>query len=304
MIATLLVASLVAQAAERVPKTMTDAERMNDKVIAAREYDSNARTLLNRNFAEALDAYAPGGKPALTPSWGEFISIDGMPFIALQLAGPFGASTDSVTFFGRIVDADGKPLATYNEKLAVQTSGEDKFVERTLLVPLVKSTGTFGVARNSEVLAMTRVAFDPETVSSSAPAVSRLIVSSDVHLLSEAQRPRDPFAFGGTKVVPKPGATFRRSEPVWLFAELRNPSLAPDGTPHIVTKLSIVPSNVSSPPTPAEATPLKGMAGHYGIGNAIDIAKLTPGDYTVRVVFTDLISRQSFTREAAIHVRE
>ena len=60
----------------------------------------------------------------------------------------------------------------------------------------------------------------------------------------------------------------------------------------------------SSPPTPAEATPLKGMTGHYGIGNPIDIKKLAPGDYTVRVVFTDLVSKQSFTREAAIHVRD
>lgn len=304
MIEAVLVVTLLAQAGERIPKTMTDAERMNDKVMAAREYDSNARTLMNHNFADALAAYAPGKRPELVASWGEFVSVDGMPFIALQLAGPFGTSSDPVTFFGRVVGADGKAIATYNEKLPIQTSGSDTFVERSLLIPLVKSTGTFGVARGGEILAMTRIAFEPENVTASAPAVSRLIVSSDVHLLAEAQRPRDPFAFGGTKVVPKPGAIFQRSAPLWLFAELRNPSLAPDGTPHIVTKLSIVPSSISSPPTPAEATALKGMAGHYGIGNSIDIARLAPGDYTVRVVFTDLISKQSFTREAAIHVRE
>ncbi len=324
MIEAVLVVSLLAQAAERIPKTMTDAERMNDKVVAAREYDSNARALMNHNFAEAIDAYAPGKRAELVASWGEFVSVDGAPFIALQLAGPFGASSDSVSFFGRVVECgaplpsaanaaggggapqncDGKIIATYNEKLSVQTSGDDRFVERSLLIPLTKSTGTFGVARSGEILAMTRVAFDPQSVTSSAAAVSRLIVSGDVHLLAEAQRPRDPFAFGGTKVVPKPGAAFRRSEPLWLFAEVRNPSLAPDGAPHIVTKLSIAPSNISSPPTPAEATALKGMPGHYGIGNSIDIARLAPGDYTVRVVFTDLISKQSFTREAAIHVRE
>jgi hypothetical protein len=168
----------------------------------------------------------------------------------------------------------------------------------------VKSTGTFGVARGGEILAMTRVTFEPEALTPAAVGVSRLIVSNDVHLLAEAQRPRDPFAFGGTKVVPKPGAVFQRSDEVWLFAELRNPSLAPDGTPHISTKLTVVPSNISGRPTPAEATPLKGMAGHYGIGNPIDIHKLAPGDYTVRVVFTDLVSKQSYTREAAIHVRD
>lgn len=304
MIEAVLVVSLLAQAAERVPKTMTDAERMNDKVMAAREYDSNARTLLSRTFADALDSYAPGARPALAASWGEFIAVDGMPFIALQLALPSGVSPDSVAFFGRVVDDRGKTIAAYNEKAEVKTSGNDRFVERSLLIPFLKSTGTFGVSHGNEILAMTRVAFDPENVTAAAPAVSRLIVSSDVHLLTEAQRPRDPFAFGGTKVVPKPGSIFRRGDAVWIFAELRNPSLAPDGTPHISTRLTIVPSNISSPPTPAEATPLKGMAGHYGIGNPIDVAKLAPGDYTVRVVFTDLIARQSFTREAAIHIRE
>jgi hypothetical protein len=305
LIEAVLALSLLAQSAsaERVPKTMTDAERLNDKVIASREYDSNARTLLRPGFAQALEGYAPHARPDLVPSWGEFIAVDGMPFIALQLALPAGASPDPVVFFGRVVDGDGKTIATYNEALPVQTSGSDRFVERSLVVPLVKSTGTFGVARGGEILGMTRIAFDPESVSTGAPAVSRLIVSSDVHLLAEAQRPRDPFAFGGTKVVPKPGAVFRRSDAVWLFAELRNPTLAPDGTPHISTKLTIVPSNVSGPPTPAEATPLKGMAGHYGIGNPIDVAKLAPGDYTVRVVFMDLVSKQSFTREAPIHIR-
>ena len=304
MIEAAFVLSLLFQAAERTPKTMTDAERMNDKVLAARQYDSAARNLLSRKFVEALQNYSPQKGAELIPSWGEFIAVDGMPFIALQLALPPPASADSVAFFGRVVDDNGKVIATYNEPLIVQTSGNDKFVERSLLVPLVRSTGTFGVARGSEILAMTRVTFEPEALTPAAAGVSRLIVSNDVHLLAEAQRPRDPFAFGGTKVVPKPGATFRRSDEVWLFAELRNPSLAPDGTPHISTKLSIVPSNISSPPTPAEATPLKGMTGHYGIGNPIDIKKLAPGDYTVRVVFTDLVSKQSFTREAAIHVRD
>jgi hypothetical protein len=304
VIEAVLVVSLLAQSAERVPKTMTDAERMNDKVIAARQYDSNARKLLSRKFIEALDNYSPRNGAELIPSWSEFIAVDGTPFIALQLALPQGASADSVAFFGRVVDDSGKVIATYNEPLIVQTSGNDRFVERSLLIPFVKSTGTFGVARGGEILAMTRVAFDPEALTPAAAGVSRLIVSKDVHVLAEAQRPHDPFAFGGTKVVPKPGAVFRRSDDVWLFVELRNPSLAPDGTPHISTKLSIVPSNVSGPPTPAEATPLKGMAGHYGIGNPIAINRLAPGDYTVRVVFTDLVSKRSFTREAAIHVRD
>src|ERR1700752_4815699 len=99
MIEAVLALSVLAQTAERTPKTMTDAERMNDKVIAAREYDSNARKLLSPKFADALDNYAPRKDGELVPSWGEFIAVDGMPFIALQLALPPGPSADSVTFF-------------------------------------------------------------------------------------------------------------------------------------------------------------------------------------------------------------
>src|SRR5262249_52864691 len=185
--------------------------------------------LLSSQFAEALDKWAPGAQPELLASWGEFVAVDGRPFIALQLALPPGASPPDVLFFGRVTDANGKTIATYNEKLAVQSSGRDRFVERSLTVPLMKATGTFGAARGKEILAMTRVEFDPEKVSAGTAAVSRLIVSSDVHVMSDAQGPRDPFAFGGTKVVPKPGALFHRGDAVWLFAELRHPSLGPDG---------------------------------------------------------------------------
>src|SRR5437764_5890226 len=98
MIEAVLVLTILAQSAERVPKTMKDAERMNDKVVASREYDSNARALMNHNFADALDTYVSGKRPELVASWGEFVAVDGMPFIALQLAGPFGTSSDPVAF--------------------------------------------------------------------------------------------------------------------------------------------------------------------------------------------------------------
>ena len=305
MIEAVLALSIWAQAsAERTPKTMTDAERMNDKIIASKAYDANARNLLSKQFSEAIDGYAPGTQPELLASWGEFIAVDGRPFIALQLALPGVAAPSDVMLFGRVNDDNGKLITTYNEKTGVEKSGDDRFVERALTLPLVKSTGTFGLARGGEILAMTRVSFDPEPVAQGVPAVSRLIVSSDVHVMSVAQGPRDPFAFGGTKVVPKPGGQFRRTDALWLFAELRHPALDASGVPHFTTKLTITPANIGGPPMPAEATPLKGMAGHYGIGNTIDIGKLKPGDYTVRVVFTDMLSKQAFTREAAIHIRD
>jgi hypothetical protein len=280
---------------------------MIDKVVASRAYDTNARALLSAKFREALDHYDVAG-PQLASMWGEFVAADATPFIALHLDLPpnntlqFG---EPIAFFGAVDDADGHRIATYNETLPVQQSHDSFFVERSLVVPLKKASGTFGVARRGEIMAMARVDFEPEDIAPATPGVSRLIVSRDVYILKTAQQPLDPFAFGGTKVIPKPDASFRKTDEVWLFAELRNPSLAEDGTPHIATKTTLEgPTAVSGPPVPAVATPLKGVPGHYGVGNPIDVSKLAAGDYKLRVVITDLVSKQSYRRETMLHIRE
>ena len=284
-----------------------DHERMIDKVVASRAYDANARALLSSKFREALDHYDTAG-PRLVSAWGEFVAADATPFIALHFDLPPNATLqhgEMIGFFGVVDDATGNRIATYNETLPVQISYDSFFVERSLVVPLKKATGTFGVARRGEIMAMARVEFEPEDIAPATPGVSRLIVSRDVYILKTAQQPLDPFAFGGTKVIPKPDASFRKTDEVWLFAELRNPSLAEDGTPHIATKTTLEgPTPVSGPPVPAVATPLKGVPGHYGVGNPIDVSKLAAGDYKLRVVITDLVSKQAYRREASLHIRE
>lgn len=288
---------------EREPKT--GIERLRDN-IAQRVYDTTARTQLTAQFREAIDTYKSGSLPELKPAWGEFVAPDGITFIALQLGIPSAISIppgERVTLFGRLVDASNKFAATYNEQVAVNASKSDFYVEKSLVVPLQKSTATFGIARRGEILAMTRVDLDPEDLTAKAPGVSRLILSRDVHSLPAAQNALDPFAFGGTKVVPKPGASFQKEDEVWLFVEVRNPSLAAEGVPHISTKTTLDgPAKVPGTFIGAEATPLKGMPGRFGIGNPIDISKLPAGDYTVRIVVFDLLAKQTFRREAVIHI--
>ena len=299
---------LLAQTAERTPQTIKDHERMNDKVLARREYDANARTLLSRNFREAIDGYQPGARQQLTATWGEFVAAEGTPFIALQLAlppGPTAAPGEQFILFGVLNDVAGKSIATYNAPMSVQAMSDQLYIERSLIVPLQKLIGIFGVARRGEILGMTRVEFDPESVTAAEPAVSRVILSRDVYLLPSAQGPFEPFAFGGIKVIPNPGASFRKSDKVWLFTEVRNPKVATDGSPRINTKVTVDgPAKIDGSPIPAEATPLKGMPGHYGIGNPIDISSLPAGDYVLHVVVTDTIARQSFRRDAEIHIKD
>lgn len=302
----LVIAPSLAAQANRDPKTLRDAERDNDTLTARRAFDASARAMLTPKYREVIEHYAPSSAD-LKSTWGEFVAADGMPFIALQIAPADMQSLKSgerITFFGLVTDENGKQITTYNEPQTVQASNADFFVERTLTLPLRKSRGTFGLARRNDVIGVTRIDFDPEPLTATSRGISRVIISSDVHILPAAQAPLDPFAFGGTKVVPKPGASFKRNDEVWLFTELRNPALGADGTPHVMTKLEIEGNAKSIPGTPsaAEATPLKGVPGHFGIGSTIDVTSLPAGDYKIRLTVTDTIAKQAYSRETALHI--
>jgi hypothetical protein len=257
------------------------ADRLKDEIRARKMYEQAARAALPPRFREALANFQPGDRD-LAASWGEFVSAAGTPFVALQLAVPAGVDAERLTFFGMLVDS------TYFEELPVQRSNNDAFVERSLL--LRPGTATFGLARKNEILGMVRV----EVAQPSD--VSRLILSGDVHVLPSAQAPLDPFAFGGTKVVPKPRAAFHRSDEVWVFLEMR--SAAP---PQLTMRVDI-DGSANGAPTPAEALPLKGVPGHFGVGSTIDVSRLKPGDYRVRVTLTDAAANRTYTREASLRI--
>ena len=288
LLALLLAAPALAQRPESDAKGGAYADRLKDEIRARKMYEKTARAAIPARFRQALEAHQPGDGD-LGATWGEFTTAAGTPFAALQLAVPAGLSAESLTLFGIAGDA------SYFEDIAVQQSHGDAFVERSILLPPGKTRGTFGLARKNEILGLARVELEPPS------DVSRLILSSDVHLLPAAQDPLDPFAFGGTKVVPKPRGAFRRSDEIWVFLELRSAA-----APSITTKLDIEGSatKVSGLPTPAEATPLKGVAGHYGVGNTIDVSRLKPGEYRVRVTVTDVAAKTSVTREAALRIIE
>jgi hypothetical protein len=293
---------------ERVPKAERYANYLADESRARAQFEKAAKAMLSPKFRDAVSNFKAGAASDLIPTWGEFITAGGTQFIALQLAVPpdsrLGAG-EQLTFFGVVRSAEGKELATYNEPMTVLQSNGDVFVDRTLLLPGGKATGVFGLANRGEIVAMAQVNFEPEPLTLDAAGISRIITSADVRVLPAAQKPLDPFSFGGTRVEPKPRGAFRRSDEVWIFAELRNPKLGGDGAPHINTKVEIEgPKRIPGMLAPADATPLKGVAGHYGIGSTIDVSHLTPGEYLVKVTVIDTIAKQSFKREAALRIVE
>ena len=285
----LLAAPLAAQHSEESAKGGVYADRLKDEIRARKMYEKAARAAIPPRFREAMAAFTPGAND-LAASWGEFVSNGGTPFVALQLAVPPDVNAERLTFFGILGDD------TYFEELPVQQSGDAFLVERSLLFRGKPASGTFGLARKNEILGMARVEVEPPS------AVSRLILSGDVYLLPRAQDPLDPFAFGGTKVIPKPRGAFRRKDEVWIFLETRG-----DAPPELQMKVDIdgaAGGASKGTPAPAIATPLKGVPGHYGIGNTIDVTSLKPGDYRVRVTLTDARTKASVTREAALRIIE
>ena len=293
---------------ERVPKTERYANYVNDEQRARREFEAAAKAMLSPKYRGALTKFEPGDASDLIPAWGEFITTTGTEFVALQLALPVSSglrANTEYTFFGILTNEAGKELATFNESVPVTESKGDLIVERALLLPKGKTRGTFGLANRGEILGMTRIDFEPEVLATDAAGISRIIASSDVHNLPAKQKPLDPFAFGGTKVVPKPRHAFRNSDEVWLFTELRNPKLGTDGAPHVITKVEVDgPKKLPGKILQADATPLKGVAGHYGIGNTVDLSQLVPGDYRLTVTVTDTIAKQSFQRETTLRIVE
>src|SRR3954453_2952829 len=87
----------------RDPKTIKDAERNNDDIVARRAFDASARAMLAPKYREVIEHYAAS---TLQSAWGEFIAADGTPFLALQIAPADAAvkSGERVTFFGLVTD--------------------------------------------------------------------------------------------------------------------------------------------------------------------------------------------------------
>jgi hypothetical protein len=278
-----------------------------DEVAHKKVLDAAHRALHTGAFRDALRNYTPGRLPELNVNWGEFITATGRVFVALQLAPPFEVGlqpASKVVTFGEIRSASGLVLFDFEEPVNVEASKRDVFMERSLLENVRGATGTFGIARGNEVLAIARTTFDYQTPEKEAPGISPLLVSNNVYNLPRIQKPLDPFAFGGTKVVPKPDRAFRVDDEIWLFTDLRNPALGADKKPKITAKIDVEGNGkkLRGEPIPIDASPLKGVDGHFGLGTTVDLSTLPRGEYKVKLTVLDEISQQAFQREATIRL--
>ncbi len=287
-----------------VPRTLwRDTEHSLDEI--RRRQGADAPLLKSPKLVEAIHTYRPGRLPELLVTWGEFITADGLQFLAFQFSTSMTPKTRAVAF-GEFTDERGAVILSFEEPLGVQQSKNDTYLERSLIVPSAHMTLTVGVVASEEILAMNRISIDQEELTKIAPSISRLLLSNNLYTMTAAQKPLDPFAFGGTKVVPKPDRTFRRGDEVWLFTELRNPTLDPQRLPRVTTKVELESAGkkIALPLMTADAAPLKGVDRHYGVGQSIDTSALAAGEYTIRYTVRDTLANLAYVREGTFRVTD
>jgi len=152
---------------------------------------------------------------------------------------------------------------------------------------------------------------DLATLDKDAPAVSRLILSNNVYTLAEAQKPTDPFAFGGMKIVPKSDGVFNNADELWYFFEVRNPGVdATSKQPKLQSRVQLVgivadgkKVRMELPMSDVDAMELKGMPGHFAAGTSIPLETFKAGDYTLTVKVVDTISTKTYELKEAFKLR-
>jgi GWxTD domain-containing protein len=271
----------------------------------------------NPSLREAYEQARGAAKPSdtLYVTYGEFVTPKGEHFVPVQLYLPKSAglvAETPVTFFGVLEKETGDQPAMFEEPATVAATKGGVFYARTLDLLPGRYRGTFGLAKDGKPVGATSIDMVVQGIEAAAPGVSSLILADNIYPLSEAQNPTDPFAFGGLKVVPRSDGVFRKTEDLTYFFEVRNPGLDETSKqPKMSMKMTITGTTTEGKPVrlsgPAAAAPLeelKGVAGHYAVGQALPLGGFKPGVYVLGVTLTDLTSSKSWEMSGTFKVVE
>jgi GWxTD domain-containing protein len=246
------------------------------------------------------------GSDTLYLTTGEFITPEGKQFVPVQLWAPKSAGLAAgteVTFFGAVENADGtQQIVSYEEPVKLTASNDDVFYARSLELAPGTYRATFGLAKDGKPVSVVSKPLVVKGIATGEPSVSQLMLSTHIYPLTEAQAPTDPFAFGGLKVVPRGNSTFRPADELWYFVEVRNPGKdATTGQPKMTMAVTIAGTKADGkktkmvgPSMDVAAQELKGVTGHYGVGQAMPLATFKPGTYTMTVKLTDTVLGKTY----------
>jgi GWxTD domain-containing protein len=273
--------------------------------------------LKNEAFRTAVEQSRASGKASdnLFVSYGEFITPKGDHFVPVQLYLPksVGVTADTaVTFFGSVEREGGEKAAAFEEPATLLATTDGVFFARSLDLLPGTYRGSFGLAKDGKPIAVTTVPMVVSGLDKDAPGVSALILTNNIYPLPAAQSPTDPFAFGGLKVVPKSDGAFRKTEDLSYFFEVRNPGTdAATSQPKVSTKMTITGTTtdgknvrMAGAPQPTQLQELKGVPGHFAVGQALPLATFRPGNYTMSIQVTDLALNKSYDLSGTFRVVE
>ncbi|HYO78992.1 MAG TPA: GWxTD domain-containing protein [Thermoanaerobaculia bacterium] len=264
--------------------------------------------------AAVTAASAAPASDSLFLTTGEFITPTGEHFVPVQLWAPKSAGLtggSEVTFFGTVTNEQGgTEVVSFEEPVKLAATNDDAYYARSLTLAPGRYRGTFGFARDGKPVSVVTRPIVVQGLDKAAPGVSRLLLSTDVHPLTEAQRATDPFAFGGLKVVPRGNSTFRKSEELWYFVEMRNPGTdLSTNLPKLTMAVSIIGKsdagkNVKMLGAASEvpAQPLNGVPGHYAVGQAMPLSTFKPGNYTISLKLTDVALNKTYEVSEAFRI--
>ena len=301
---------------ERAPKTAADLQRQSGHNWDLNEPKRVAavRPLTSRAFRRALDDYREGKadlKHDISLSWGEFLSGLGEPFLAIALDRPTDADLapgTKVTLFGELLDATGAAVTGFESDATVELSAGHSLIDASLPMPKGAVRAVVGVARRGEPRWLIEQPLSPSPIDAKAFGLSRPILSLDVHALPAAQKPDDPFCFGGMRVSPRGDRTFKKSDAPWLFTVARVPGSAADSAPQLAAAL-VIRSDADGktrryPIGGLAPTALKGFEHQWGLGVQVPISGLAPGTYQLSLEVSEKPAGASGTTATSFTVVE
>lgn len=301
---------------DRVPNT--DPVAVFDNVARTFLVDASAAPVVARTVS-ATPAYKTAAfataapSPNLFVSYGEFVTPAGEHFVPVQLYATAAADLAGGakgTFFGRIEKASGEVMSIFEEPATLVATNGGAYIDATLTLTPGEYRGTFGFAGEGKAPVVVTTPISVAGLDKDASGVSALILSNHIYALTQAQAPTDAYAFGGLKVVPKSDRVFRKADELWYFFEIRNPGLdAATQAPKLMLRLGLTGTTAKGaavkmglPPEETPARELKGVPGHWAIGQAMPLESFQPGEYTLAVKVTDLVTKQSYEMQEKFRI--
>jgi len=276
---------------------------------------------LPANVRSALEGLTPEAKAEGAFWAGNFRTITGEPFYALQFYVPNEKAAQGLKFGGLVWNESNQPVGSYWEDATLvdvkSGSRTDKAFDRSISLAAGSYRGAFGLfpASGGAPVATASATFKLESHPNEF-GVSPLILANTLTPLTKRPSPTDPFVFGmekPIKVEPKADRKFAKEDSLWYFYAISNPILpaataaaptpAPATTPgatpaapataepkpRVMTRISVLRDGKDAfqPLTsPAELQPL--APGYFASGSEIPLASFEPGYYTFGIQVRDM----------------